>query len=112
MRSFSVEYASCGRRKVFDACATATAGGVADGLCARGASVEASVAVTSAVTLATAYVSGAMAELPICVLGIRSGSSLATRALVALGADPGTESELLPAVEGDNAKGYWEQQQL
>jgi hypothetical protein len=53
-----------------------------------------------------------MAELPICVLGIRSGSSLATRGLVALGADPGTASELLPAVPGDNPKGYWEQQPL
>jgi hypothetical protein len=53
-----------------------------------------------------------MNGLPFCVLGIRSGSSLATRALVALGVDPGMESELLPAVEGDNPKGYWEQQPL
>jgi hypothetical protein len=53
-----------------------------------------------------------MADAPICVLGMRSGSSLATRALVGLGADPGTESELLPAVEGDNPTGYWEQQPL
>jgi O-antigen biosynthesis protein len=53
-----------------------------------------------------------MDGLPICVLGIRSGSSLATRALVALGADPGTESELLPAVADDNPKGYWEQQPM
>jgi hypothetical protein len=49
---------------------------------------------------------------PICVLGMRSGSSLATRALALLGADAGPEAHLMPGVSGDNPKGFWEQQPL
>jgi hypothetical protein len=50
--------------------------------------------------------------LPICVLGMRSGSSLATRALALLGADAGPEAQLMPGISGDNPKGFWEQQPL
>lgn len=53
-----------------------------------------------------------MSRSPICVLGMRTGSSLTTRALVLLGADPGRESELMQGRPDDNPKGFWEQQRL
>jgi len=53
-----------------------------------------------------------MAAPPLCVLGARTGSSLATRVITLLGADPGTESQLMEGKPDDNPKGFWEQQPL
>jgi hypothetical protein len=53
-----------------------------------------------------------MEHQPICVLGTRTGSSLATRALALLGLDPGSQSHLLEGQPGDNPKGFWEQQPI
>jgi hypothetical protein len=49
---------------------------------------------------------------PICLLGLRTGSSLATRALALLGLDPGEEAHLMEGKADDNPKGFWEQQPL
>jgi hypothetical protein len=43
---------------------------------------------------------------------MRSGSSLATRALALLGLDVGRESDLMEGKPGDNPKGFWEQQPI
>jgi hypothetical protein len=43
---------------------------------------------------------------------MRTGSSLATRALVLLGADPGEERGLMEGTPNDNPKGFWEQRPL
>ncbi len=43
---------------------------------------------------------------------MRSGSSLATRALSLLGLDPGQEGALIEGKAGDNPKGFWEQQPI
>ncbi len=53
-----------------------------------------------------------MAPPPLCLLGIRTGSSLATRALALLGLDPGAEDRLMQGKPDDNPKGYWEQEPL
>jgi len=43
---------------------------------------------------------------------MRTGSSLATRALALLGLDTGREADLLRGQPGDNPKGFWEQQPI
>jgi hypothetical protein len=49
---------------------------------------------------------------PVCVLGVRTGSSLATRALALLGLDSGAHAQLMEGKPDDNPKGFWEQQPL
>lgn len=47
---------------------------------------------------------------PICLPGMgRCGTSLTTRLVGLLGVDLGPDSGMMPAVEQDNARGYWEQ---
>jgi len=49
---------------------------------------------------------------PLCILSVgRSGSSLATRVIGALGRDLGPDSAMLPA-DSHNARGYWEVREM
>ena len=51
----------------------------------------------------------AEAKGPVCVLGFgRSGTSLAMRLLNLMGVDIGPEADLVPPVEAENPRGYWE----
>jgi hypothetical protein len=53
---------------------------------------------------------GAAWSRPVCVLGMhRSGTSLTARLLNVLGLDLGPEETMLPAIEHDNPRGFWEQ---
>jgi hypothetical protein len=52
-------------------------------------------------------------ELPICVTGMgRCGTSLTTALLGLLGVNLGPTDLMLPADPSDNARGYWEQQEI
>jgi hypothetical protein len=45
----------------------------------------------------------------VCIIGYpRSGTSLTARIVGLLGVDLGPETDLLPAAQADNARGYWE----
>jgi len=51
--------------------------------------------------------------LPICITGMgRSGTSLTTALIGLLGVDLGPTERMLPADPDDNARGYWEQQEI
>lgn len=52
-------------------------------------------------------------ELPICVTGMgRCGTSLTTALIGLLGVDLGPTDRMLPTDPVDNARGYWEQQEI